>query len=380
MRTPISAHTSPLMRKTLAKTQSREIGRYSQQIRCAVETVAAAGHANIHHQTQPASEMVRKGNILSGSPVQTIQTRDMATTTNTGGTAASNNIVPLQPYTSCLHNNSFAAQIAMPKYMNDVYWWAYLEPWSPKIFDHPIVVNAILWGNYNRLRDAAVKEVPRDPKVPKKALQVACAYGSVTPALFDALDESAHLEIVDISPIQLDIVARKVDKFQRAANRRGLQTTQPVESTPSAQVFYQSDYAKTIGNQVSQRKSLTLRLGDAANMECYESHTFGFVLSFFLLHEVPKDVRMKIVREAFRVAAPGAKLVFVDYHEPTNLNPVKPIMKLVNQYLEPFAEDLWEHEIDTFIDPAQAQRIASRTKETYFGGLYQKVVYQLKSE
>ena len=41
---------------------------------------------------------------------------------------------------------------------------------------------------------------------------------------------------------------------------------------------------------------------------------FGFVLSFFLMHEVPEDVRRRIISEAFRVAQPGAKLVFVDYH------------------------------------------------------------------
>jgi hypothetical protein len=124
---------------------------------------------------------------------------------------------------------------------------------------------------------------------------------------------------------------------------------------------------------------------------------------------VPADVRREIVTEAFRVAAPGARLVFVDYHEPIAVNPVKPIMRLgtpcvhllspdlllplqhstpshtiflfislpraVNRFLEPFADDLWAEDIDAFLPAEASARITSKTKELFFGGLYQKVVY-----
>ena len=60
-------------------------------------------------------------------------------------------------------------------------------------------------------------------------------------------------------------------------------------------------------------------------------------------------------------------------------NPVEPSAPShflpVNKHLEPFADDLWEHEIDAFIAPVDAARITGRTKELFFGGLYQKVVY-----
>ncbi len=48
-----------------------------------------------------------------------------------------------------------------------------------------------------------------------------------------------------------------------------------------------------------------------------------------------------------------------------------------NRYLEPFAEDLWREPISACLGPAEAARVASRTEEHYFGGLYQKVVFTL---
>jgi ubiquinone/menaquinone biosynthesis C-methylase UbiE len=76
--------------------------------------------------------------------------------------------------------------------------------------------------------------------------------------------------------------------------------------------------------------------------------------------------------EAIRVVKPGGKIVVVDYHRPIPLHPLRPLVKAVFHKLEPYAMDLWNDEIDAFLPPHP--RVASITKQTYCGGLYQKLV------
>ena len=70
-------------------------------------------------------------------------------------------------------------------------------------------------------------------------------------------------------------------------------------------------------------------------------------------------------------ALKAGKAVFVDYHQPLWFHPLKPIMSLVFDTLEPYAKELWRHEIEELAE--HDQRFTWR-KETCFGGLYQKVV------
>jgi hypothetical protein len=51
---------------------------------------------------------------------------------------------------------------------------------------------------------------------------------------------------------------------------------------------------------------------------------------------------------------------------------MRPLMRLVFRKLEPYAMDLWNHEIQDFIP--QGLQPTSMAKHTYFGGLYQKLV------
>jgi hypothetical protein len=72
-----------------------------------------------------------------------------------------------------------------------------------------------------------------------------------------------------------------------------------------------------------------------------------------------------------RRGEPGGKIVFVDYHKPRWWHPMGPVMALVFRYLEPFANSLLAESIDTLV-PETAD--FEWRKETFFGGLYQKVV------
>ena len=85
----------------------------------------------------------------------------------------------------------------IPKYLTDTYWWAYIHPNAVWVFERQWLVNAILWGNFDKLRDSALSEVAGSLKV----LQVACVYGNFTEALAKISDE---VHVIDVAQIQLD--------------------------------------------------------------------------------------------------------------------------------------------------------------------------------
>ena len=219
--------------------------------------------------------------------------------------------------------------LAIPRYLEQVYWWAYVHPNAVHIFEREWLVNLILFGNYGRLRDAALADLGAE--VAGRTLQLACVYGNLTPRLQQRLAPGASLDIVDILPIQLDNLAGKLPADPRIA-------------------LIHSD-------------SSSLAAPDAS---------YDQVLLFFLLHEQPEHVRCGTLAEAMRVVKPGGRIVIVDYHRPAKLHPLRLLMTGVFHKLEPYAMDLWQHEVEEFL-PADC-RPAKIDKRLYYGGLYQKLI------
>jgi ubiquinone/menaquinone biosynthesis C-methylase UbiE len=222
-----------------------------------------------------------------------------------------------------------ARTLPIPRYLEQVYWWAYVHPNAVQLFEREWLVNLILFGNYGRLRDAALDDLGRT--VTGKTLQVACAYGNLTPRLCKRLAPDASLDVVDILPIQLRNLAAKI----------------PVDDR------------------------VVLLQGDSSSLACADA-SYDQVLLFFLLHEQPEPVRRATLAEAMRVVKPGGKIVIVDYHLPVRWHPLRLLMTGVFRRLEPYAMDLWENAVEAFM-PADV-RPASLEKQTYYGGLYQKLV------
>lgn len=218
--------------------------------------------------------------------------------------------------------------LPVPGYLQEVYWWAYVHPRAVSVFERPWLVNLILFGNYGRLRDAALADLGSPLR--GHTLQVACVYGDLTSRLRQGLAPDARLDVVDILPIQLSNLATKLPRDERVALLQG--------------------------------NSAALACPDA----CYDQ-----ILLFFLLHEQPNHVRRATLAEAMRVVKPGGKIVIVDYHRPRRLHPLRPLMRLVFRRLEPYAMALWENELESFFPPGL--RPAAAIKQTFFGGLYQKL-------
>ncbi len=219
--------------------------------------------------------------------------------------------------------------LPVPAYLQEFYWWAYVHPWAVRTFERAWLVNLILFGNYARLRDAALAEIGCPAS--GRTLQVACVYGDLTVRLSKQIAEDGVLDVVDVMPIQLQNLARKLPGDSRA--------------------------------RLLHHDSTALGMPDG---------TYDRVLIFFLLHEQPLAVRRRTLAEAIRVVRPGGKIVLVDYHQPRRGHPLRRAMRALLRRLEPFALDLWQSEIAEFL-PAEI-RLGATRKETYFRGLYQKVV------
>src|SRR5512145_950337 len=82
----------------------------------------------------------------------------------------------------------------IPDYLQDVYWWAYLHPNGVRLFERQWLVNLILWGNFSRLRDAALAEI--DTPINQRILQIACVYGDFTQRIGARLGEQGRLDVV----------------------------------------------------------------------------------------------------------------------------------------------------------------------------------------
>jgi ubiquinone/menaquinone biosynthesis C-methylase UbiE len=219
--------------------------------------------------------------------------------------------------------------IKAPHYLTAYYWWAYVHPKAIWFFERQWLVNLILWGNYARLRNAAMTELGEI--LPGATLQVACAYGDLTDKLIEKVAAGGgRLDVIDVLPMQLENLRHK------------LPTGAPA--------------------RLLAMDSADLKLPDAS---------YDRVLLFFLLHEQPADFRERTLSEAFRVVRPGGEIVIIDYALPRRWHPLRYLWRPLLAMLEPFALDLWRHEIVHWLPEAAR---AGWRKQSFFGGLYQKVV------
>jgi len=213
---------------------------------------------------------------------------------------------------------------AIPRYLSEIYTWAYLNPRSVQLLDRELVVATILWYQHRNLRRKVLAEIEPGSTV----LQTACVYGDFSPVLARHIGEEGSLKIVDVSKAQVDKCAEKMRDYPFAS--------------------------------VQQLDVLDLGDGEYDTVCCY-----------FLMHEVPDDYKHGLVDIALNNIGPDGNVVFIDYHKPHWANPLKPVMSLVFETLEPFAKSLWRRDIRDFASKPEEFRWH---KESFFGGLYQKVV------
>ena len=223
----------------------------------------------------------------------------------------------------------YPANVQIPAYLENTYWWAYVRPYAISFFDHPWIVNLILLGNMDQLRDRALDALGN--QIHGRTLQIAAVYGEFSTQLADRIAAGASLDIADIVPAQLENIRRKMPH------------NAPV--------------------QYIQNNAANLTMEDA---------TYDQAVMFFLLHEMPEEIRKQTLSEALRVLKPGGKLVIVDFHKPFWWNPLRYLYPIMFNMLEPFALEIWKTKIGAWL-PKDFIPV-DVFKATMFGGMYQIVV------
>lgn len=213
----------------------------------------------------------------------------------------------------------------VPGYMTDVYDWCYVSPGRARLLDRNLVVKVLLFGNDRRLMRAYLDEIRPGMRV----WQAAHVYGDLITRAADAVGPEGLFRVTDITPVQVEHGARKLDGRPWAAMLR-------------------HDAATYAG----------------------EGAAFDLICSFLLMHELPDDKKRQVLDHLLAMLPADGVLLLVDYHRPAWWQPVRWVLKVVNACLEPFADALWGRELSDF---ASHPERFDWEKRTLFGGVYQVV-------
>lgn len=228
----------------------------------------------------------------------------------------------------------------VPEYLARYYWWAYLWRWSIWFFDHQPIINAILFGQYERLLGKTLAQI--NTRDDARLLQLTCVYGKLTPALLSRTDGEVHL--CDAATGQLQLARRKT---QHAAGRCHL---------------------------------------TRMNAEClgYRNDTFDQVIVFFLFHEMPPEARANTYAEIARVVRPGGSVLVTEYAAAPHRHLLYrfPPTRWVLGRLEPFLPGFWQEDIAARLGGALEQHGKTLHGEPHvehcFAGFYRVMRFNLR--
>lgn len=220
----------------------------------------------------------------------------------------------------------------VPEYLARYYWWAYLWPRGIWLFDHQPVINAILFGQYDKLLNKTLAQV--ETRSGARLLQLTCVYGKLTPSLLAVTGGDVHL--CDVADGQLQLARRKT-------------------------------------RHLAARCPLT-----RMNAEClgYANEAFDQVIVFFLLHEMPAEARRHTYAEIARVVRFGGSVLITEY-APTprhhSLYRFTPLRWLLGT-LEPFLPGFWQEDVAAMLADALRENGKALNDEPHieyvFAGFY----------
>jgi ubiquinone/menaquinone biosynthesis C-methylase UbiE len=201
-----------------------------------------------------------------------------------------------------------------------------------KLVDFQPIISGILLFQYHRLVSKIVNGLKRTDLRNKKVLITSCAFGNVIPRVVEASLESgaARILVADIIQNELDHAERKLRHYPPKL-----------------------DFIKDNATAMTQPEG------------CAEANVM-----FFLLHELPHDLKKKALSEAGRMLAPGGKLYLAEFHRP---NPwvLRALSWTYFKVFEPLGLALWDSH-----DPLDCLNDMGGwtcERETYFFGNFQVI-------
>lgn len=217
----------------------------------------------------------------------------------------------------------------LPAYLKEIYGNFYNNTKLISWLDKPWLRAILSLGNNLKLIDAALKEVQQGDKV----LQLGTTLGLQMEQTALRIGHYGQYDIAEVSNIQIN---RCKEKYGNLYTHMGY--------------LHQNANEPVRGN-------------------------YDVILCYMLLHEVPLPEKAKIINAALESVREGGKVVIVDYHQPSYWHPLRYVVRMFNRLYQPFAEALWDREIQSFVKDKSAY---IWRRSLYFGGLYQKVVVDKK--
>ena len=172
-----------------------------------------------------------------------------------------------------------------------------------KLVDFQPIISAILLFQYHRLVSKIVSGLEATNLAGKKVLITSCAFGNVIPRVVSASLQSGadRVLIADIIQNELTHAASKLHQF------------------PGRVEFIE----------------------DNATAMTLQGATVDANVMFFLLHELPHELKIKALSEAGRVLAPGGTLYLAEFHRP-ELWVLRALSWTYFKVFEPLGLALWD--------------------------------------
>ncbi len=201
-----------------------------------------------------------------------------------------------------------------------------------KLVDFQPIISAILLFQYSRLVSKIVAGLRQTNLKGKKVLVTSCAFGNVMPRVIEASFQSGAERVLVADIIRNELLHAR-SKLGQYAGR--------------------IEYIEDNATSMSQKDGVA----DANVM-------------FFLLHELPHELKLRALAEAGRVLAPGGKLYLAEFHRP-EVWVLRALSWTYFKVFEPLGLALW----DTH-DPLNCLESMGGWKcerQTYFFGNFQVV-------
>ena len=199
-----------------------------------------------------------------------------------------------------------------------------------KLVDFQPIISAILLFQYHHLVSKIVSELEQLDLRSRKVLITSCAFGNVIPRVVKAAVESGAERVLIADIIHNELVHAK-SKLGAYAGR--------------------VEYIEDNATSMKQAEG-----GVAANV------------MFFLLHELPHDLKGQALNEAGRMLAPGGKLFLAEFHRP-QLWGLRALSWTYFKVFEPLGLALWDtHDPLNYLESTGGWT-CERT--TYFFGNFQ---------
>ncbi len=210
-----------------------------------------------------------------------------------------------------------------PAYLTDIYGWLYFNPGLYNFLDNSFLLNFLTLGYHYILSEEVRKEISPHAHI----LQIGATLGGQIEKTYAGLGMLGTYTLVDIIPEILKNCREK--HLEQKINFVHTNATKPLKGE------------------------------------------YDTVICYMLLHELPPFTRTRIIDNILKILKPGGKAIFIDYHKPSSYHPLKYIIRAINRLYQPFAESLWKEAIRGMATHPETCRWS---QQTYFGGVYQKVV------